>query len=152
MLCVSYDTPRMQRSIHSPETFKTRAHLWRISVSTPLLWRDQFFLCSEQPRNFTLKFGGSSCVCYGCEMSRGGPLSPCPICHSLSALHLPQNLEEERASLRTWSRFWELLPEKFLKMQPPILGCFRDCTFSNLKTVQFEYFLNVTILRGRDRP
>ena len=43
-------------------------------------------------RNFTLKFGGSSCVCYGCEMSRGGPLSPCPICHSLSALHLPPNL------------------------------------------------------------
>ena len=54
-----------------------------------------FFLCSEQPRNFTLKFGGSSCVCYGCEMSRGGPLCPCPICHpfpSLSALHLYQNL------------------------------------------------------------
>ena len=34
-------------------------------------------------------------------MSRGGPLSPCPICHSLSALHLPQNLEEEKRGLIT---------------------------------------------------
>ena len=53
--------------------------------------------------NFTLSLAEwySSCVCYGCEMSRGGPLSPCPICHSLSALHLPQNLEEEKRGLIT---------------------------------------------------
>ena len=52
-------------------------------------WSGQAWSSLHLARNFTLKFGGSSCVCYGCEMSRGGPLSPCPICHSLSALHLP---------------------------------------------------------------
>lgn len=55
-------------------------------------WSGQAWSSLHLARNFTLKFGGSSCVCYGCEMSRGGPLSPCPICHSLSALHLPPNL------------------------------------------------------------
>ena len=35
---------RIELSSRAERHFKTRAHLWRISaVSTPLLWRDQFF-------------------------------------------------------------------------------------------------------------